>query len=58
MPEVAEVVSISGVPELTTTDSVEEPNSNCTSISFLSAVWSWMPRWSATLNPDSVTENR
>src|SRR5260221_6705413 len=58
VPEVAEVVSISGVPEVTTTDSVIRPTSSWTSISLSSAVCRVMTWRSADLYPGAATVKR
>src|SRR5439155_387169 len=58
VPDVAEVVSMSGVPELTSTLSVAAPTSSWTSISLSSAVCSVTPPRSAVLNPGAFTVKR
>src|SRR5437879_9923925 len=55
VPDVAEVVSMSGVPELTSTLSVAAPTSSWTSISLSSAVCSVTPPRSAVLRSEEHT---
>src|SRR5574340_850852 len=56
VPEVADVVSMSGASAVTSTVCVTAPTSSCTSICLLSATWSVMPVRSAVLKPAAATE--